>query len=491
MKRNGFLQLAAVSASWLLGLAALEAQDPSAKDYDLEMRVDKTSYKAGDTVQATAGIVARKAGIQGWSYGAKHDTSLLDVTAVTIEGTDVPGLFSGGFNQTTLVESKGTKVGYIQAIILSFVTPVEVPVSDYFKMAAATYTVKAGACDGKSGDVTTKVEYAHKELGVPGSPPVDINLTVAGIALGPTEGLKITGANVVLKCEDTPPPPAGLALSFDDSDTDLVADQAQIYELKVLVSNNAETGKSDVQGWSYGIQLDDAELEAFKGEPGADSKALQGGKGPDFVNYVLNDSSENGQVKGVTVGAVIELDPPATAVLSLGAGATKHIDTIQLRSKKVIAEGGASRKTTLKFSDKLGGDRPLEVLLVIGGEGLVPDFSDTLELTLLPSGGGGDTPKFIRGDANNDARVDIADGIWIINTLFYGGKPTTCKPAADANDDNKTDLSDAMYVFQYQLQPGATSSKLFPAPPAPFPRCGSAVGVTLVDCPIGSSTCTQ
>jgi len=498
MKRFGYLRLAAQPACWVLFLSlalcissTLHAQPaPNPDDFALEMRLDKAGYKPGDTIKATAGIVAKKAGIQGWSYGGKHDTALLDIEGVTIDGTDVPALFDGGFNTTRVVDSKGTNVGYIQAIILSFVNPVEVPISDYFKMCAATYKVKANACDGKSGDVKSKIEFAHKELAVQGSPPVDINLTIGGVALGPEQGLRTTGIDAVIQCGVTPPP-GGLVLKFEQSDTDLVADKSSTYDIKVHLGNTAATGKTDAQGWSYGIQVDADELEALKGEPGVDSKALKGGKGPDFVNYNLTDQSADGTIKGITVGAVIELGEPGTAVLSVPAGSMKHIDTVQVRSKKEIAQGGASRKTTISFTDKLGGDRPLEVLIVVAGEGVVPDFTDKLELTLLPKAGPGDEPKFIRGDANNDARVDIADGIWIINTLFYGGAPTNCKPAADSNGDGKRDLSDAMFVFQHQLQPGATPSTLFPAPPAPYPNCGTAAGVTLADCPIGSSTCTQ
>ncbi len=499
MKRNGFLRQMSPTAllptaCWTLGMSALllssavEAQAPAAKDFDLVMKADKASYNAGDAVKVTAGATARKAGIQGWSFGVKHDPAVLDLEAATFDGTDGAALFSGGFKTVTIIETKGVKVGYIEAIILSFTQPIEAPVSDFFSMSIGSYKVKATACDGKSGDQTTKVDYAHRELAVPGSPPVDVNLTVGGIALGPDEGVKTTGTDVVVKCEGTPPP-EGLALSFDKSDTDLIADKVDTHDLQVHLANNATSGKSEAQGWSYGIQLDVDELEVVKGEPGADSKKLNGGKGPDFVNYNLADQSADGKIKGVTVGGVIELDQPGTEVLSVAAGAKKHLDSIQLRSKKEIAEGGASRKTTVKFTDKLGGDRPLEVLIVIAGEGIVPDFTDTKEITLLPKGAVA-APKFIRGDANNDARVDIADGIWIINALFYGGTATSCKPAADANDDGKRDLTDAMYIFQFQLQPGATPAKLFPAPPAPFPNCGSAAGVTEADCADGSTTCS-
>ena len=46
--------------------SSLAAQGGPA-DYDLEIRLDSGSYDKGDTVTATVGIVARVAGLQGWS----------------------------------------------------------------------------------------------------------------------------------------------------------------------------------------------------------------------------------------------------------------------------------------------------------------------------------------------------------------------------------------------------------------------------------------
>ncbi len=497
MKREGFLRRAVLTGGRAHCLASvlslsltsgLVAQAPNPNDFELRMRLDKAVYNPGDALEATAGVNTKAAGVQGWSFGVKHDTTFLEILSATRQGTDVDGVFSNGFETTTIVEKNGVKVGYIQAIVLSFLKPAEVPVSDFFSMARAGYRVKNNACDGKSGDFQTKVEFAHKEVGVPGSPPVDINLTINGIALGPEEGLKSQPAEVTIHCEAGGE--GGLVLTFDKADTDLVADKASTYDLKVLLGNTKTAGGFDVQGWSYGIQLDSAELEALKGEPGVDSKALQGGKGPDFVNYTLNDQNAAGTLHGVTVGAVIELAEPGTAVLPVPAGARKHIDTIQLRSKTEIPSGGSARMTQLKFSDQLGGDRQLEVLVVVGGEGIVPDFSDTLGLNLLPRSDA-TKPRFIRGDANSDARLDIADGIWIISELFYAGPATACKAAADANADGRRNISDAMYIFQYELQPGKTPGNLFPAPPAPFPGCGTADSVTFEDCPQGSTTCMQ
>ncbi len=62
--------------------------------------------------------------------------------------------------------------------------------------------------------------------------------------------------------------------------------------------------------------------------------------------------------------------------------------------------------------------------------------------------------QFIRGDANNDSKVDIADSIYILNHLnqgaysqtFAGNYEFACQDAADVNDDGRIDQNDALYL---------------------------------------------
>jgi hypothetical protein len=74
--------------------------------------------------------------------------------------------------------------------------------------------------------------------------------------------------------------------------------------------------------------------------------------------------------------------------------------------------------------------------------------------------------KFVRGNANDDAKVNIADPIWVINELFREGDPSVCQDAADANNDGMVDSSDAVYLIEYLFDGG-------PTPPGPFPGCGT------------------
>jgi len=73
-------------------------------------------------------------------------------------------------------------------------------------------------------------------------------------------------------------------------------------------------------------------------------------------------------------------------------------------------------------------------------------------------------PRFLRGDANGDAAIDLPDAVRIIWYLFLGSEKPGCMDAADADDTGDLDLSDAMYLLGW-LFTGAND-----APPAPGPE---------------------
>jgi hypothetical protein len=90
-------------------------------------------------------------------------------------------------------------------------------------------------------------------------------------------------------------------------------------------------------------------------------------------------------------------------------------------------------------------------------------------------------PDIMRGDANNDSRVDGSDPIYINYWLFQGGLAPPCLDAADANDDGRVDLSDSSYLNSYLFMGG-------PMPPAPFPGCGQDPTSDSLSC--NNSACT-
>ena len=86
----------------------------------------------------------------------------------------------------------------------------------------------------------------------------------------------------------------------------------------------------------------------------------------------------------------------------------------------------------------------------------------------LGSRGGGPQPEdtvFLRGDANEDGKVDVSAAITELAYLFRGGDGAECLDVMDANDDGEADVSDAIFILRYLFSAGAP-------PPAPFPEAG-------------------
>lgn len=85
-------------------------------------------------------------------------------------------------------------------------------------------------------------------------------------------------------------------------------------------------------------------------------------------------------------------------------------------------------------------------------------------------------PKFRRGDVNQDFKVDISDGIRMLDYLFLGGESPACLDATDANDDGLVQISDAVTIFAFLFSGGS-------APPSPGSfECGSDPTDDSLDC---------
>ena len=84
-------------------------------------------------------------------------------------------------------------------------------------------------------------------------------------------------------------------------------------------------------------------------------------------------------------------------------------------------------------------------------------------------------PTFLRGDANDDGSVNVADVVFILNWLFVAGVDPACMDAADVNDDGTIQISDATYLLAFVFSPG-------PAPPPPFGTPGPDPTDDLLGC---------
>lgn len=68
--------------------------------------------------------------------------------------------------------------------------------------------------------------------------------------------------------------------------------------------------------------------------------------------------------------------------------------------------------------------------------------------------------RFRRGDVDQSADLDLADGVRVLNWLFFGGSSPTCEKAADSNDSGATDIADVSFLLNFLFLGG-------PALPAP------------------------
>jgi len=56
---------------------------------------------------------------------------------------------------------------------------------------------------------------------------------------------------------------------------------------------------------------------------------------------------------------------------------------------------------------------------------------------------------FLRGDANGDGELNIADGQFIFSFLFLGGEAPVCPDAADAGDEGSITVSSGIYILNF------------------------------------------
>ncbi len=83
-------------------------------------------------------------------------------------------------------------------------------------------------------------------------------------------------------------------------------------------------------------------------------------------------------------------------------------------------------------------------------------------------------PLFVRGDANTDSFINIADAVTSLNHLF-GDSQLGCTDAADTNDDGVLNIADPIYLLGF-LFSGSI------APAAPYPQCDIDSTADPLDC---------
>jgi hypothetical protein len=168
--------------------------------------------------------------------------------------------------------------------------------------------------------------------------------------------------------------------------------------------------------------------------------------------FEANVFPENG---AFVIGCLVDSSPPFDDRQIPGTG-------LPLAIAKVIFDVGPAilpQSTNVQFKDGFG-TPPIFTVLSVSNQSVQLDRLIDGVINILRRA------VFVRGDANQDTTVDIADPIYVVNYLFQDRAPPPCMDAADGNDDESVDLADAIFVLQYYFMQGLR-------PPAPFPNPGT------------------
>jgi hypothetical protein len=299
-------------------------------------------------------------------------------------------------------------------------------------------------------------------------------MVVGGGSLAPDvqAGVEVTVAPSVLA------PVAPYTISIADASGGQDAEVTSLISLS-FNADGTQNGK-DIQGWSYGVcVLEPAKLQVLSAtSAGTSTATINGGKAPGFESVVVNPLG----VAGVTHGIVVDL----FSVNKLPA--TNDWGALAMTCKLLMSADGD--ETFVVACDKTLGDPAVSNVVVIGGGSFAfslfagTDPADPEDGCVDPAAcnkpgkfsfqGG---VAIIPGNANGDARLDLADGIFTLSYLFRGGSAPPCELAADANGDRTVDASDAVFSITYLFLDG----------PPPVDGLGCQV---IPRAAMGSLTCT-
>ena len=279
-----------------------------------------------------------------------------------------------------------------------------------------------------------------------------------GAVAGPVEGQPRGFRNV-------------LELSADDPDT---------VEVTAFISPFPVAQSRGAQGWSVSVVHPDELLDIVAGPTiaGTDAEAVIVAPFFDVTVEVVAPEDGEGAVAGgqADEGAAGVI---SAVVLSFTAPATLDptIPQSVLRTTyRVSSAADAATPAVIRFQDGLRSGPSPGVVNSITIEGNSVEPVHEIPLVIARAAG---SSRFLRGDANGDGRLHIADAVRMIHSLIRRGPPSPCPSAADANGDGRASFMDPVYLVQFLFRRG-------PPPSAPFPDCGERDADIDLPCPSGT-----
>lgn len=205
-------------------------------------------------------------------------------------------------------------------------------------------------------------------------------------------------------------------------------------DVEVYLSSDA----NGVQGWSLGIEArsGDAVVTIVDYAMGSDLATAGPGQGaPSFFSCTLfpGASQPCPDCTGVTSGVVIDF------MSQVAIAATNRFEALKLT---LGIDGEEGDPAHLEFTNELGVP-PVATVIVVGGDSLVPARLTGAQIVKTSFEG----VLFVRGDANADGQIDIADPIFLFQYLFAGERGPVCDDAADAAEDGQINIADSIHIL--------------------------------------------
>ena len=205
------------------------------------------------------------------------------------------------------------------------------------------------------------------------------------------------------------------------------------------------------------VEISRGTVEHWEGNIG-DMEEFVENRGPVIRTAILNSTRFSFPRILKVVPAKITLDEEVEVTLR---GRRLTADTSILfagiPSPKVVFRSLASVKATVPFDVRLEGWPEITASDPLTGSSTSRNM---LHVVLPPPG------SFLRGEANGDGRVNLADALTTLEFLFQAGATPVCEDALDMDDSGNVNLVDAVFLLNYLFGRGEP-----PAPP--FEACGA------------------
>jgi hypothetical protein len=400
--------------------------------------------------------------VSGISYGVQHDPALLDLIPDTencdlTDQTSTPPM-ADECNPTILGCDKGPSRaatrgfviltrdaenrGFILAMVLLQYKPNASDVQFFpvgtngYKVLKMKYKVKA--------EITADTPVKYSEiLHASGSPAVDINLPTDNESRKPkTVNNAVIKGPTIQACTEK-----DYAFYLGDTATATAfaipaADVSNTQIVKVQMRN-----KLNALGFSLGIKKDGANVTIAEG---------LGFRPVDLVITKPDYSEASGtaiignSATGAVAANVISLVEIGAALTPFHSSAFEGIDV----------DPAGAWATVGYVADAKGTGK--NVIPATVDTGATCGANEILKVTIK---GQVEKPKFSRGDANGDSKVNVTDGVLLAQYVILGAPLLfDCKKMFDANDDGKLDTSDPIFLLTYLFLHGGV-------PAAPFKTC--------------------